>query len=178
MVLKKLLWSLPTVCLFLMIYHGYCYLESRKSGGKNSLKYWRCMLIAYFAVLFTATLDLDRVWVCLFHGWPIPAVAWFDGDVSFAFFDNGNSFQEIVERIGNIILFIPFGLLSPLCWNGMRFPTALLSGFCLSALIESIQFVVGRNFDVKDIGMNTAGAFLGWVLWKRMALFEKHSLPK
>lgn len=70
---------------------------------------------------------------------------------------------------GNIIGFLPFGLLLPVMHRNLRksLPVILL-GFSLSLLVESLQLVLKvGSFDVDDLLLNTVGAaaryFLYWV---------------
>lgn len=67
---------------------------------------------------------------------------------------------------GNIILFIPFGFLTPLTRNK---PTHIFNIFIITSLlcfiIELCQFIfkVGQ-FDVDDIMLNTLGSIIGFLL--------------
>lgn len=77
-------------------------------------------------------------------------------------------FCGIYEFVGNIIGFIPFGVLVPVIFQEFRDGGLIvLSGFGLSLLVETIQLVtkVG-SFDVDDMMLNTLGAFLGYVIFK------------
>lgn len=82
------------------------------------------------------------------------------------------------QFIGNIIMFIPVGILLPLLFKrAKKFLWALLFGFLFTLCIESLQFVlhvVGmsfREFDVDDLILNTFGAMIGFILYK--ILFHK-----
>ncbi|WP_455662520.1 VanZ family protein [Pradoshia sp.] len=71
-----------------------------------------------------------------------------------------------INLFGNIIAFMPLGLLLPLLsdrWKG-AFRITILS-FFVSLTVETIQltFHVGR-FDVDDMLLNTIGGLLGYVL--------------
>ncbi len=71
-----------------------------------------------------------------------------------------------INLFGNIIAFMPFGLLLPLLsdrWKG-AFRITILSFFA-SLAAETIQltFHVGR-FDVDDMILNTIGGLLGYIL--------------
>ena len=66
--------------------------------------------------------------------------------------------------LGNIIMFVPFGLFPGLLFRGFNWKRALLSGFCVTAFIECWQLCVGRAFDIDDLLLNTLGAFCGWLL--------------
>jgi glycopeptide antibiotics resistance protein len=81
----------------------------------------------------------------------------------------GSSREAVVaEMLGNVILFIPVGLLAPARWQAMRsFKRVILAGAAFSLLIETLQFALnlGRQPSVTDIIMNTSGATLGWLLF-------------
>ena len=68
---------------------------------------------------------------------------------------------------GNIIGFLPFGLLMPVMHRNLRksLPVILL-GFSLSLLVESLQLVLKvGSFDVDDLLLNTVGAAAGYFLY-------------
>ncbi|MFP7470689.1 VanZ family protein [Niallia taxi] len=77
-------------------------------------------------------------------------------------------FTFIVNNIGNIALFMPFGFFLPLAlprFNQFILCTAV--GCCLSAAIESIQwFMEYRWSDVDDLILNTVGTMAGFGLYK------------
>jgi hypothetical protein len=80
---------------------------------------------------------------------------------------------------GNIGLFLPFG--AALCLLGLRRRTAVLTGLCLSTLIEITQlFIPGRTTSTDDVLCNTLGAVLGYVLlsrWAPPAGFRRRASP-
>ncbi len=69
---------------------------------------------------------------------------------------------------GNIIAFVPFGVLVPAIFvkRLKSFPTVLLLGFLLSLGVEVVQLLtrVG-TFDVDDVLLNTIGVALGYVVY-------------
>lgn len=72
-----------------------------------------------------------------------------------------------IQYLLNIALFVPLGFLLPLLWpqtNKLRY--AVLYGFCFSLLIEVSQLFNIRATDVDDLIMNTAGAVLGYTLYR------------
>ena len=74
--------------------------------------------------------------------------------------------RSVLYQVGNVVLFLPFGLFPPLLWRRYGWRRALLVGICVTLGIESWQLLVGRTFDVDDLILNTAGASLGWILWR------------
>jgi glycopeptide antibiotics resistance protein len=73
----------------------------------------------------------------------------------------------LLNLAGNVIGFMPFGMLLPVFWKNARglFRVALLS-FEVSALVEfsQLMFRVGC-FDVDDMILNTLGGCLGYLLF-------------
>ena len=81
----------------------------------------------------------------------------------------------MINLVGNVTAFIPFGLLLPWMRRRMRGLFRVLGAMALfSLLIESLQLItrVG-SFDVDDIILNTIGGVLGYglfLLFRRLAV--------
>jgi glycopeptide antibiotics resistance protein len=76
-------------------------------------------------------------------------------------------FGFLVNVIGNILLFAPFG--AALALLGERLWTAVLTGFFTSAAIEIVQvFVPGRTSATDDMILNTLGTLVGYLLVSRV----------
>ena len=83
---------------------------------------------------------------------------------------------DVVAYVQNILLFVPLGGLLPLIWPKTdTLKSALLSGFSFSLLIEISQLFNHRATDVDDLIMNTAGALLGYLLYKLFVRVAKWS---
>ncbi len=69
--------------------------------------------------------------------------------------------------VGNVLLFIPVGILFPMCFKKVdSFWKALLVGFASTFVIEFTQlFLRDRCSDVDDLILNTLGAAIGAVIW-------------
>lgn len=79
-----------------------------------------------------------------------------------------NLTASAINIIGNIVVFIPVGLIVPLMGDKYKkFRNTFLIGFGISLVIEITQlfFVEGRCMDVDDLILNTMGAAAGWVLY-------------
>ena len=74
----------------------------------------------------------------------------------------------LLNLLGNIICFIPYGFVIPVLSVRCRsFGKILLLSFLASLLVESIQLVSKLgSFDVDDIMLNTLGCILGYVLFR------------
>ena len=73
---------------------------------------------------------------------------------------------------GNMLLFLPYGILIGAYVKVDKISIVLLLGFITSLSIEVIQFLIGRVFDVDDILLNVIGCLLGFILY---TLFKKFS---
>ena len=76
-------------------------------------------------------------------------------------------FRFALNFLGNIFLFIPWGILLPACFERMRFfrRFTILTLITLIA-VETIQILTMLgNFDVEDIMLNMAGACIGYAIW-------------
>jgi glycopeptide antibiotics resistance protein len=70
---------------------------------------------------------------------------------------------------GNILLFIPLGLLLPFVWRRLSFWKGLQIALAVSISIEILQFVSRiwgsfRSADINDVILNLAGACIGLLL--------------
>lgn len=80
---------------------------------------------------------------------------------------SGTSIIRIIENIlGNIAIFIPFGLLLPIIKKG-RSQKVILYGLAASILLEIIQYVFALgSSDIDDLIFNTSGVMIGCFLYK------------
>jgi glycopeptide antibiotics resistance protein len=87
----------------------------------------------------------------------------------------GHGVPELLAGIaGNMLLFLPLGLLAPLRWRWLhRVGRLTVVAAVLSVAIESLQFLldIGRTTSTDDVWLNTAGAVLGLLVtrWRRRA---------
>lgn len=70
--------------------------------------------------------------------------------------------------IENILLFIPYGLLLPYIWSGMRRPAICCLSACLCSIaIETLQYIAKRGYcQLDDVVFNTIGALLGYLFFR------------
>ena len=67
--------------------------------------------------------------------------------------------------VANVGLFCPIGFFQGLLWRRSRWWKAVGCGLAASVLIEFLQLFVGRNTDVDDVILNTAGTLAGYWLY-------------
>ncbi|GAA0497963.1 hypothetical protein GCM10008986_26260 [Salinibacillus aidingensis] len=82
----------------------------------------------------------------------------------------------LINLAGNIGVFIPFGVLLPLCfqklWVIRDFLKVFLVGIFILELCQ-LSFRVG-SFDVDDILLNTVGALTGFLLLRIFYIIKMH----
>ena len=122
---------------------------------------WTALLASWLTGLFCLTLCLNplrKLWYFLLchqdSGIPL---RWFVLDYNLIpdFFRHWDR-----ETIGNLLAFMPFGVLYPLSRRGAGVWDTLRAGTALVMAVELLEPVVGRAFDVNDIILNLAGILL------------------
>lgn len=81
--------------------------------------------------------------------------------------------HSFVNFIGNILIFMPFGMLLPLLLRGMSNPWSkvLLLSFTFSLGLETAQLILAiGTFDVDDLILNTAGGLLGYGVYRGVSM--------
>lgn len=72
-----------------------------------------------------------------------------------------------LEFLANVALFVPFGLLLAASAPRMSWWGVTLAGCATSVLIEVVQILLPTRFPtLSDVIANTAGAALGWLVWR------------
>jgi glycopeptide antibiotics resistance protein len=80
----------------------------------------------------------------------------------------------IKNILGNIILFIPFGLFVSYILKSRKVSPILIITLITSGVIEYTQLKIGRTFDIDDIILNIAGGFIGYLIFIICDTLEKH----
>ena len=75
---------------------------------------------------------------------------------------SNTSIERMIENVlGNVILFIPFGILFPIIFEKKQ-KEVLCTAIVFSLLIEIIQFILALgSTDIDDLIFNAAGAYIG-----------------
>jgi len=77
-----------------------------------------------------------------------------------------------MQLLGNILLFVPMGILLPLVWYRPRSVTATIgAALAASVTIEIIQYLqqsmgMKRSVDIDDVILNVFGALIGYALFR------------
>lgn len=80
------------------------------------------------------------------------------------------------ELVGNIVMFVPYGILLALSFQKLRWWAVDLIGLGTTTMIELVQPFLERSCDVDDIIANTVGAVIGCGLAKLvLTLCRRHA---
>lgn len=66
--------------------------------------------------------------------------------------------------LGNVLMLVPFGLLAPLLWERLRWWRVLPAGLGFILVVELLQPLTGRSFDIDDVLLNFLGVLAGALL--------------
>lgn len=79
--------------------------------------------------------------------------------------------------LGNVIMFIPYGLFTGYMFKEKKFYLPVLLTLIISVVIECVQLWIGRVFDIDDIILNVVGGTIGFMIYKLFIDIKNH-LPK
>ena len=72
--------------------------------------------------------------------------------------------QFIYHVFGNLLWFVPVGMLVPRLFPGAKLRHAVLAGLALSLLAEALQYLLGTGLpDIDDVALNILGTLAGGV---------------
>ena len=67
--------------------------------------------------------------------------------------------------MGNILLFIPYGFLSSYYLDNKKFSVITILTVITTLTIETVQYYIGRVFDIDDIILNLLGSIVGFLIF-------------
>lgn len=71
----------------------------------------------------------------------------------------------IKNVMGNIALFIPYGFLASYYLNNKKFSVITILTIITTLTIETVQYYIGRVFDIDDIILNLVGSIVGFLIF-------------
>lgn len=81
--------------------------------------------------------------------------------------------HTMINIMGNVIIFVPFGILLPEIFSKTRnILKILVITFFTSFFVEFIQFFIGRSVDIDDLMLNVLGSVIGYFIWKKNLRFK------
>lgn len=81
--------------------------------------------------------------------------------------------HTLTNIFGNILIFIPYGILLPEIFPKYRKMTKVfLLSFVTSFFVEFTQFFIGRSVDIDDLILNVFGSIIGYLIWKKVLRYK------
>lgn len=77
-----------------------------------------------------------------------------------------NSRLFLKNVIGNVLLFVPFGIFVTYYVKNDKVYQTLFLSILVSCSIEFAQSVIGRTADIDDVILNTIGGILGYIIFR------------
>lgn len=132
----------------------------------NIKKVFSCAFVCYLTGLVFLVIGLDLMGIFyykLFYRMdPGREIRWFGGAINLVpdFFNRISG-----EVIGNFLMFLPFGILYPLSQKAPSWKKSVTAGLFTVIVIEVLQPVFGRAFDINDVISNTLGVLVSTSLF-------------
>lgn len=83
----------------------------------------------------------------------------------------------MINVIGNICIFIPFGYFVSMYIKASKLSHILFISLITSLTVEMVQLQIGRSFDIDDVFLNVAGSIIGFILFISLSAIKRR-LPK
>jgi glycopeptide antibiotics resistance protein len=133
------------------------------------------LLLAYLAVLLALTfLPLDG----LANGMPVELRLRAFATIKYAI-RLGPDFRPFWVLIGNVLAFVPLGVLLPLASRRWSAPLVIAAGLALSVAIEVGQYAISasvgyayRQADIDDVIANVLGVAIGYLIFAAVTLIK------
>ncbi|MGI6664892.1 MAG: VanZ family protein [Christensenellaceae bacterium] len=91
-------------------------------------------------------------------------------------FIKGEMAQGWINELGNILLFVPLGMLLCIFQKQDCLWKSVVYAMCVSIIYECLQYIFMLGVaDIDDVLLNTLGGFLGSVLYHSSAVIEPHA---
>ena len=176
-VLGSFLQVVPITCLVGVIYSVYrcIHIKKQKISVKLSKEILRWVFVCYLTGLINLTLVprnlWSSIWALIFVGYSGSQIELFNGSFNFT----PIIFKIVADEltlgswvktmlIGNLLMMVPMGVFLPSVSKKINAKSILKIAIILPIIIEIIQPIVGRSFDVDDLILNFIGIVVGYLI--------------
>ena len=177
--LETFLNVVPITIIVGIIYVIYRIIKIKKK--KLLVNYFYEIVKLIFVCYLTGLINLVLVpsnlwshfWFYVKTGYPTgDSLGWFSGSFNFV----PTLYKYLIKSelsigtwvrdmlIGNILMFIPMGILLPLVFKKINKKNIFIISILITLSIEILQPIVGRSFDIDDIIMNFIGIIIGYLV--------------
>lgn len=158
------------------------YLRKQKrqiAWGRETIRLlFVCYLIGLCSLVILPANFWLRVYDAIFFGgWENIGPLFRKGSISLTpilvLYLSGNSdlsVWDIEMLIGNIVMFIPFGLFLSLIVKKLNRQKAIIVAVLIPFVVELLQLVLGRSFDIDDLICNFLGIVVGFFIAFRIKM--------
>ena len=153
----------------LIVFVSYLFIiskDKRKRGGKISgREVFLCLALSAYIVFLLGVTILSRTWI---SGRDVRLELFWSYRLLFETTSRWTAKQMIKQIALNVLAFVPWGILAPLCFgDSFRFSKVAGSAFLMSAGIELVQLIGQCGLcELDDVVHNTLGAMIGYALLK------------
>ena len=176
-VLSLFLQVIPSTLLVGVIYAVYRCVRIKNHGNTVSwgTEIMRWLFVCYLTGLINLILVPANLWMCIwanvFVGYSHSEIVFFSGDF--------NLVPTVIKLITgeltigrwvlkmlvyNFLMFVPFGFFLPFVSEKINNRSIWKIAVIVPIVVEVIQPVVGRSFDVDDLVLNFAGIIVGYFI--------------
>lgn len=176
-VLSLFLQVIPITLLVGVIYAVYRCIRIKKHGNTVSwgTEIMRWLFVCYLTGLINLILVPANLWMCIwanvFVGYSHSELAFFSGDFNlvptvFKLITGELTIGRWVLKmlVYNFLMFVPFGFFLPFVSEKINNRSIWKVAVIVPIIVEVIQPVVGRSFDVDDLILNFAGIIVGYFI--------------
>lgn len=148
------IWSMILIITVIVSSLRLCYLIS----GHKKIVIYKELLSLFFIIYI----------LCLYHVVSFQDINY--GGINLTPFKEMFRYEILSEKflrniLGNIILFIPYGMYVSYFLKTKKFFFPLVLTAIASTTIEYVQYHIGRVFDIDDIILNIVGGIIGYLLF-------------
>ena len=177
---------LATVCAGIYAAARIVYLRcAKKPRGALSAEIARGALVAYLVVLFIIVwfpelpkLVCGEIPLSEFLSLTFARGEYAENFRFFALFKGELSVLRDEELVGNIVMFVPYGILLAVSFQNLRWWAVDLIGLGTTITIELVQPFLERSCDLDDIIANTLGAVIGCGIAKLVLTLARRAHSK
>lgn len=169
--------------LTLLILYGWMIIVTWRRRQDN---FWQVLVQSSFFVYFFMVLTLTGYFILFreltYHGWWQRMMTRIDrhDHVNFQLFEIFRIYKLTDKQVlGNFVMLLPLGIYLPLLYKRLSgFISVFLVSLLVAISIEVLQLATSfRSVDVDDVLLNTAGAVLGYIIYRilRISFISSHA---
>ena len=167
----------PITCLVGIIYAVYRCIRIKKQqlSVKWGIEILRWLFVCYLTGLVNLTLVpsnlWSHIWALIYVGYSGTQIELFNGTFNFTptifkIISGELTFGSWVKTMltGNLLMMVPMGVFLPLISAKINAKSILKIAIIVPIVIEIIQPIMGRSFDVDDLILNFIGIIVGYLI--------------